>query len=762
MIIESIDVRRFGKLIDFKASFEAGFNLIEGPAESGKTTLAAFITYMLYGFPVETGAPFTERMHRTPWQGTTAAGSMVFSAGAARYRIERTSERTERGWRDSYTLLNLDTGLAEQGEKAPGEIFLGVPRETFLDTAFLNDIRRGAPDEAHTTEAIENILFSGAERISSARALCAITEAENGILSADGKSGDIAVLEKERAILASQLEEASAIERTHFEREEELYLTRKKMDEARAEIDKFSRRETDYYNALMIEDYDRLHALEDASEARVQAIKSHEASYRVGEFLPDRAYISEILSREAEVSACKTEASEAETAFVRLPEGKDVVESVMKSIMEDVDAAGGEDSLRTAAKEYLKKRRFFFGIGTLVTLLFLACAVFFFRAVVVGSLTLLFGIGSLILLGGTVLLLVEGARAHRALHTHYAAAHADRLDEFLFHLQGVSEARISMAHATEEKERGAIRLARAKERLTIAVKELTDSLSRFGVQPESADSPECAVAGTVARAEEYLRENDRLVAEHRAAESEVRALREKLTGDNEVAVRARVAPEYRRRFRNQNAKDLRRGVELYTERLDALSKTERALTDALAAERRGESLPAIAERILAIDGRIRVLRERAEALALARTAVAGGAERLRAEIAPRLGLDACRFLYEMTDGKYSDIRVADNLTLAFDEGGGARTVDYLSHSTEDLTYYALRLALIDLLYHELPPVSFDGCTARQDDDRALSFLRAVRTLTEEGKQCFFFASGARECGLASRVFSAYRRVKMPV
>jgi len=762
MIIESIDIRRFGKLIDFKTTFEEGFNLIEGPAESGKTTLAAFIAYMLYGFPPEKDVRLTERMRRTPWNGSVAAGSMVFRAEGARYRIERTSERTERGWRDSYTLVNLDTGLAEQGEKSPGERFLGVTAETFSDTAFLNDIRRGAPDSAQVTEAIENILFSGAEQQSVAKALRTLTESERELTSTDSCSGAITVLERERDLLYAQLEETRKIERTHFLREEELYLTRKKMDEAREEVGKFSRRETGYYNALMIEDYDRLHTLEDAAEARVLALKQHADSYRVKEFLPDRAYISTLISLQAETVSCKEEVREAEEAFAQLPLAETVVEPAMRSILSDVDEAGSEEKLRTEAKTAFGRRMLFFGLGSAALLLLLVCAVFFFRAVARGGFSLLFGIGGIAFLGAFVLLLIEGLRAHRVLVALYAVAHAGRREEFFLHLQGASEARLRISHAAEEKERGAIRLSRAKDRLALASKELTDTLARFGIHPVHADSPELEVDGAVSRAEAYLRENDALMAEHSAAEAEVRALREKLTGDNEVAVRARLAPEDRHKFRNQNAKDLRRGVEVYTERLEGLMRTERELTDALAAERRGESLPALAERILAIEGRIALLKERAHALAAAKEAVLGSSQRLHAEIAPRLGLDACRFLYEMTDGKYSDVAVDGEFSLSFDEGDGARAVEYLSHSTEDLAYYSLRLALIDLLYHEKPPVSFDGCTARQDDERALCFLRAIRTLTEEGKQCFFFASGARECGLAGRVFSAYRHVKMPV
>ena len=118
------------------------------------------------------------------------------------------------------------------------------------------------------------------------------------------------------------------------------------------------------------------------------------------------------------------------------------------------------------------------------------------------------------------------------------------------------------------------------------------------------------------------------------------------------------------------------------------------------------------------------------------------------------------FSYDGDVGEESG-RALENISLTIDEGYGPYAVDYLSHSTEDLAYYALRLSLLSLMYREMPPVSFDGCTARQDDERALSFLRAVRTLTEEGKQCFFFSSGARERALVSRVFSSYRHLKMP-
>lgn len=758
MIIESVDVRRFGRLSDFKASFDAGFNLIEGPAESGKTTLAAFITYMLYGFPREEGDGLSERALRTPWDGAFTEGSMVFSAAGARYRITRTSEETERGFRDTYALYNLDTDTAEQGELSPGERFLGVSRERFLDTASLSDIRRGGPDAEKTVAAIENILFSGEECLSTATALRTLTESLRELGEAQGATGAVAVLEKERDLLAAQLEEATARERLHFAREEELFLTRKKMEEARAEVEKFSRLETNYHNAKMIDDYDRLHELEDSSDARVAAIRAHEASYRAADFLPDRAYITALTAAGAEVAADEAEVEDADAAYAALPEGRAVVPTEERDLLDSVEAAGGEKAVRERATSVRKRMHVYFSLAGVLAVLLVGALAFFVRALMAKGSPHLFGVLAVLALGGFTVLLVEAIRARRRLiYEIYTIAYAATYEELTGNLQAAAEAKIRIAAATVEKERAAMRLSRAKERLTLAAKTLSDLLAKWGVS--SAGGAE-TVAKTLARAEEYLGEDERLIEEHRAAEAEVTALRKLLAGQNEVAVRARLAPDARRRYRNQNAEDLHRGAEMYAKRLSELSGAERVLVDALAAERRGEPLAAIAERILAIESRIALLRERAAALDMAREAISGGAARLRAEVTPRLSLDACRFLYEMTDGKYSDLIVGEGLSLAFDEGEGEREVAYLSASTEDLTYYALRLALLRLIYRESPPLTLDGCTARQDDERALSFLRAVRTLTEEGKQCFFFASGEREGRLASRVFATYRHVKM--
>ena len=49
MIIEKIQIHSFGKLEDFTLTLDEGVNIIEGPNESGKSTIAACIRFIFYG-----------------------------------------------------------------------------------------------------------------------------------------------------------------------------------------------------------------------------------------------------------------------------------------------------------------------------------------------------------------------------------------------------------------------------------------------------------------------------------------------------------------------------------------------------------------------------------------------------------------------------------------------------------------------------------------------------------------------------------------
>ena len=152
------------------------------------------------------------------------------------------------------------------------------------------------------------------------------------------------------------------------------------------------------------------------------------------------------------------------------------------------------------------------------------------------------------------------------------------------------------------------------------------------------------------------------------------------------------------------------------------------------------------------DARINELKEQHKAYYVALKAIEAASDNLREEISPRLGTYATELMEIMTDKKYSGFEVSDGLKVSFaDSVGKMKSIDFLSGGTRDLAYVAVRLALIDMLYTEKPPICFDESFAHQDNIRAKSMMRAIRHLADEGYQSFIFTCRARESQLAKEM-----------
>ena len=182
MIIEKIVIKSFGLLTDMTLEFSDGVNVIEGRNESGKSTIAAFIRYMLYGFDnTEPDDLPSERRKRINWDTGVAAGSMYVRVKGKRYLITRTTTPTDTDsarptYREDASIVDLETGSPAFGKMPAGEVFFGVDRELFDNTAFIGQINDAGINEGKVKEAIENILFSGNERINTQRATNKISD----------------------------------------------------------------------------------------------------------------------------------------------------------------------------------------------------------------------------------------------------------------------------------------------------------------------------------------------------------------------------------------------------------------------------------------------------------------------------------------------------------------------------------------------------------------------------------------------------------
>ncbi len=133
-----VHVENFGKLHDESIDFRPGFRLIDEPNGWGKSTLAAFIRVMFFGFEGETKRKNIENERRRyqPWQGGAYGGSLTFEIGGKVYIVTRIFG--DKSVNDSFELRDADTNLLSDdfSEKLGEEIFK-INGESFARTVFL-------------------------------------------------------------------------------------------------------------------------------------------------------------------------------------------------------------------------------------------------------------------------------------------------------------------------------------------------------------------------------------------------------------------------------------------------------------------------------------------------------------------------------------------------------------------------------------------------------------------------------------------------
>ena len=147
-------IENFGKLTAYKYSFSSGLNVINEENGYGKSTLAVFIKSMLFGLE-DTRKPKLDENDRKkylPWQGGACGGTLTFSIGKKKYRIERTF--AAKAADDTFALYDCESGK-ESKDYGPniGEELFGINVDGFERTVFLSERRLSVKNDNKTISA---------------------------------------------------------------------------------------------------------------------------------------------------------------------------------------------------------------------------------------------------------------------------------------------------------------------------------------------------------------------------------------------------------------------------------------------------------------------------------------------------------------------------------------------------------------------------------------------------------------------------------
>lgn len=129
---------------------------------------------------------------------------------------------------------------------------------------------------------------------------------------------------------------------------------------------------------------------------------------------------------------------------------------------------------------------------------------------------------------------------------------------------------------------------------------------------------------------------------------------------------------------------------------------------------------------------------------------------LQKNFGPKLNKIVGKIYSKLTDGKYEEVKVNDNYDLLVRDNkeNSLVEVNYLSNGAFDQAYFALRIALIEMIFgDERVPIILDDTFIQYDDERT---IRALKILEEysKSKQIILLTCQSREKDYFERVDNA--------
>ena len=753
MIIEKIEIKSFGQLTDMTLEFSDTINVIEGQNEAGKSTIAAFIKYMLYGFEAtEQQGTVGERKKRINWTTGVAEGSMQISVGGKKYLITRSTVQVENAGRLSYkedsSIIDIESGTPAFGKLAAGDVFFGVDRELFENTAFVGQVGDTSIAEGSVLQSIENILFSGSELINTKRAANRISEKMETLLHPGNTGGAIMDLIKKQDELNDKLRTTDDDNKRILAKEAELHEIRMRKKEAEEKCNGLVELDNCYCNVKVIQSFDELHKYEETLEKKNEEFNEFVYKNTKNGFVPSSEFLTDIALARRGVDDSYRRMEDTQRTYVKERNAIGITREIEGAI-ELSDSFGGEDKIREdiyAAKT--NKIKCICG-GILGILAAIVSLVVIINTAIHPVAKVFLGILAGICLGGVGALgyfYVKAMKNSEKLCKAFGTETPEALQEKISVIASARGKRDTLINNTETARKA---YESSKLEYEAARNELARVAVRWGDENVTADTE--FLNGLEDRVRTFLKEQNKLLEEKTAIEIAVKEIRRSLSDKSEIDIRGQVSPLRRKVVSEIDHNEILTSIEDAKAIVEEQQRLSFNVENELAElKMRARDPGELYSKIQALDSKIAELSAKHKAYFVALKAINSATDNLRAEISPRLGEYSTELLSLMTDQKYTSLAVGNGLEVNFTTSDGkTKSVDYLSGGTRDLTYIAVRMALVDMLYTEKPPICFDETFANQDNVRAMAMMKAIKKLSDDGNQSFIFTCRQREATMAS-------------
>lgn len=681
MIITKIEIDNFGKYKNFTLNLNAGLNIILGQNEAGKSTLCAFLYAMFYGLPNESkklGIREDARKRYLPWSGDAMSGTVYFEHDGRSYILSRKFAKTKRGdkvsLKDGTTWEEIDDISADD----IGHRFLGLGEGGFLKTLFISQLGAAiSPDgDDEVLKKLSNLGQSGAEDTSYQAASAAIFKAQHEIISKSERAGILPRLEQEKEQLEYELAESKRVSEK-FKNDAILQNQLKQETEQLTENLSELKKQKELAKAHQR----MLNAQKSKNELNILSERKSENDKRIEE-------------QQKKLDECNKQFEQykfteniSQSDLIALAQTENEVNS-LKEELRDIDALKERlIVLKEQQQELINKQKPSINIKMLIIAAVISVLVIIFGVtlslayLILLPIGILFGVGSfigrfgsknkkeeLVILEDEINLLEEETNSEKINEINEKLTEKQKQIDAVLLTSGATDVH-QLAQLIADKNQLAQTITSVKKELSLlleAQQQIEDDLKR--IPAENVEIFSSDVYNYNGKTSEEI---DLLIADMHTKQL-----------------------ENQREYEN-----VRYRVE---EATSGVRSSDIILTE-----------------INAIQEKIEQYNFHYKALAMAQEALSRSYSEIKQGFAPVLNEHAGEIVKLLTDGKYGEMKVADDYKIRLRENNEFVDAEFLSSGTYDILYFALRLGIAKVIFDDkIPMLILDDTFLQMDDNRA--------------------------------------------